>query len=181
MKTINQFNSIYSFTTQRLIAEKIQSADFDKLMQMYANQLVMATLGGVRSKEKTLEYLEQSLAHWNQHQFGLWMFYSNDTGEWIGRGGLRRTFVDGHEEVEVAYALMPAFWNQGLTTEFAIACSEIAFEVLGLDSIVCFTLATNKASQRVMEKAGFVYEKNFIYFDLPHVFYRMKNHRSGAL
>lgn len=175
MKTILQFNSIYSFSTNRLYAEKIQSNDFDRLMQMYANQQVMATLGGIRSEDKTRDYLQQSLVHWNEHQFGLWMFSAKNTNEWVGRGGLRRLMIDGHEEVEITYALMPAFWRQGLATEFTLACSEIAFEILGLDNIVCFTLATNTASQRVMEKAGFVYEKSFVYFDQPHVFYRMKN------
>lgn len=175
MKTILQFNSIHSFSTNRLHAEKIQPSDFDRLMQMYTNQQVMATLGGIRSEDKTREYLQQSLTHWDEHQFGLWMFYAKDTNEWVGRGGLRRLVVDGHEEIEIAYALMPAFWQQGLATELTLACSEIALEILGLDNIVCFTLATNTASKRVMEKAGFVYEKSFIYFDQQHVFYRMKN------
>lgn len=175
MKVITQFNSINSFSTKRLIAKRMQVEDFELLMKMYSNPQVMSTLGGVRTEDKTREYIQQSLTHWNEHQFGLWMFYFKETNEWVGRGGLRRLHVDGHEEVEVPYAVMPQFWNQGLTTEFVMACCEIAFEILGLDNIVCFTLATNKASQRVMEKAGFVYEKSFSYFDRQHVFYRIKN------
>jgi RimJ/RimL family protein N-acetyltransferase len=39
--------------------------------------------------------------------------------------------------------------------------------------VVCFTLTTNRASQRVMEKAGFEYERDIVHAGLPHVFYRI--------
>jgi RimJ/RimL family protein N-acetyltransferase len=38
--------------------------------------------------------------------------------------------------------------------------------------MVAITLATNRASQRVMEKAGLTYERELIYAGLPHVLYR---------
>ncbi len=49
----------------------------------------------------------------------------------------------------------------------------VAFTELHLPEIVCFTLPTNRASQRVMQKAGFRYERDLIYKDLPHVIYRL--------
>jgi RimJ/RimL family protein N-acetyltransferase len=85
--------------------------------------------------------------------------------------------VGGHEEIELSYALMPEFWNKGYATEMAKACIEIAFEVLRLNNIVCFTMKTNEASQSVMEKVGFQYERDIIHADLPHVLYRMKDPR----
>ena|SRR5579862_7602379 len=100
------------------------------------------------------------------------MFYLKDTHEWIGRGGLRRIEVGGNTEVEVGYALMPKFWNQGFATEITQACVEIAFEVIHLNDIVSLTLTTNTSSRRVMEKAGFKYERDIIDAGLPHVLYR---------
>ena len=49
--------------------------------------------------------------------------------------------------------------------------------------IVCFTLPTNRASQRVMEKVGFVYERDITHANLPHVLYRSYgvNNRGKAL
>jgi len=44
--------------------------------------------------------------------------------------------------------------------------------------MVCFTLTTNKASQKVMKKSGFTYEKDLIIKyekECPHVLYRKKN------
>jgi RimJ/RimL family protein N-acetyltransferase len=177
MKTITQFKSIDSFTTDRLFAEKIKPSDLDKFSSMHTNLQVMATLGGLRTEKQTHDNLEWNLQQWKENGFGLWLFYLKDTKEWVGRAGLRRVEVGGHEEIEIGYALMPQFWNLGLATEMTKACIEIAFEVIRLDNIVSFTLTTNKASQRVMEKAGFQYERDILHADLPHVLYRMENPR----
>jgi RimJ/RimL family protein N-acetyltransferase len=114
------------------------------------------------------------LDHWQQVGFGLWMWFSKTDGRFVGRGGVRPIFVEGHDEIEIAYALMPEFWNQGLATEIAAASVKVAFDELGLAELVCFTLPTNIASRRVMEKCGFALERDIVWKDLPHVFYRLK-------
>ena len=53
------------------------------------------------------------------------------------------------------------------TQQFAVA-----FDDLGLGEIVAFTLPTNIASRRVMEKSGFAYEREIVHAGLPHVLYR---------
>jgi len=175
MKTILKFNSINSFSTERLFAEKITKDDLEKFRLMHTNEDVMRTLGGLRTEEQTIDNLNWNLKQWEDNGFGLWMFYLKDTREWVGRGGFRRVDVGGNTEVEIGYALMPQFWNRGLATEITKACIEIAFEVIRLDDVVSFTPATNKPSQHVMEKAGLKYERDIIHADLPHVLYRMKN------
>jgi len=91
-----------------------------------------------------------------------------------GRGCLRYATLDGRDEVEVAYGFMSDFWGQGYATEMAAESVRVAFEMLKLSEIVCFTLPTNLASRRVMEKVGFRYERDTIYADLPHVLCRLK-------
>lgn len=177
MKTITQFESIAAFSTERLIARQIQPDDLDKFICMNANQSVMASLGGLRDAQQSKDDLERHLRRWQEEGFGTWMFYKKDTKEWIGRGGLRRLELAGHEEVELGYAVMPSFWNHGLATEIAKAVIEIAFEVLRLNDIVCFAEKTNLASQQVMQKAGFQYEKDFTYGETLHALYRLKNLR----
>jgi RimJ/RimL family protein N-acetyltransferase len=49
----------------------------------------------------------------------------------------------------------------------------LGFDVLGLASIVSFTLPTNLRSRRVMEKLGLRYERDIVWADLPHVLYRI--------
>ena len=43
-----------------------------------------------------------------------------------------------------------------------------------LNNLVCFTLVDNNASRRVMEKAGFTFERELIHAGMPHVLYRRR-------
>ena len=133
----------------------------------------MATLAGVRSDEETQRFLDKELEHWERYGFGWWVFRDRVDGQFVGRGGLRKTLVGGNDGVELAYGLMSEFWGKGLATEMAEASLKVAFSQLGLADVVCFTMTTNRASQRVMEKVGFKYERDFVRADLPHVFYRL--------
>ncbi len=83
------------------------------------------------------------------------------------------THVGGNDEVELAYALMAEYWDKGLAMEMARAIVAVAFERLRMTDLVCFTLATNRASQRVMEKTGFEYEREVVHAGSPHVLYRI--------
>jgi RimJ/RimL family protein N-acetyltransferase len=69
---------------------------------------------------------------------------------------------------------MATFWGRGLATEMAEAILTVAFTHLDLPNIVAFTLVTNRASRRVMEKVGCTFERNIIHASLPHVLYRIK-------
>ena len=140
---------------------------------MHRDPAVMTTLGGLRSDEETASYLRDNLDHWDRYGYGMWLFRDVENGRFVGRAGLRNTRVGGGDEVELAYALVAEYWNRGLATEMALAILRLAFEQLGLTDIVCFTLPTNLASRRVMEKAGFEYERDIVHADQPHVLYRI--------
>src|SRR5262249_56597979 len=96
------------------------------------------------------------------------------TDSFLGRGGLRYQIVDGREEVELGYGFAPEAWGRGLATELAHESVRVAFDVLKLPELICFALPTNRASQRVMEKVGFTFERGGIWAGLPHVFYRLR-------
>ena len=160
--------------TTRLLAERLQEKHFEVLCQMHRSPSVMATLGGVRSAEQTREFLNNNLAHWQQHGYGLWVFTARADGQFVGRGGLRHVHVGGNDELELAYALEASFWGQGLATEMAKAILDIGSMSSDRSSIVCFTLTHNQASQRVMAKLGFQYERDLVHGNQPHVLYRLK-------
>ena len=65
--------------------------------------------------------------------------------------------VDDHK-VEVGWRLDKRFWGKGLATEGAIANLSYGFERLGLTRIISICDPRNKASQRVMEKAGLSFQ-----------------------
>jgi ribosomal-protein-alanine N-acetyltransferase len=166
-----------SFKTGRIRARRLTPGDLDDLATMYQTPLVMQTLGGVLSREQTIITLDDRLSHWENFGYGFYAFEDKRAESFMGRGGLRQTIIDGVKEIEVAYAFMPDYWGQGLATEVVKELVSIAIDDIGLTSVIAFTLPENKASARVLEKAGFVFEKETIRAELPHNMYRYSSKR----
>ena len=142
----------------------------------------MAHLGGMRDAAGTERYLNWNLAHWAEHGFGLWMLREKSTDLMIGRAVLRHLEVDGVDEVETGYGFLPGFWGRGLATEIIGACLGLGHEQLGLGSIVAITVPANKASQRVLYKAGLEYEREILHNGQIHLLFRDRSPspRTGA-
>jgi [ribosomal protein S5]-alanine N-acetyltransferase len=159
--------------TARLVGARIRPDHLDDIYRLHRDPRVMKTLsadGLPLPDERTRQGLERQVAHWAREGFGLYVWRARDDGRFVGRAGLQR---HTDTEVELAYATMADEWGKGFATEASAAILGVGFERLTLPDIVCFTLTTNLASQRVMQKLGFVYERDIVHAGLPHVFYRL--------
>ena len=163
---------LHEIRTDRLLLRRMGPADYAAFMQMHQDPRVMATLGGVRRMELLTEWFNHVVSEWSLAGFSWWSVCDQGSGEFIGRGGLRRVTVEDREEVEVGYAFRPEFWGRGYATELARESVRLGFTQLKLPALVSFTQMTNLASRRVMEKTGFRYERDFTYANTPHVLYR---------
>jgi [ribosomal protein S5]-alanine N-acetyltransferase len=166
-----------SVETPRLRGERPR----DEFMGLYAELMgepeVAATLwpahlGGPRTPEQAAAFLAADIRHWDEAGFGPWAFFETGSGQFVGRGGLERTDVGGRSSVEVSYALRRDAWGRGYATEMALGAVERA-RALDLPDLVGFTLTTNVASQRVLEKAGIPFERVLEHAGLPHWFGRL--------
>jgi RimJ/RimL family protein N-acetyltransferase len=161
----------------RLRAEPLQPGHLEHLARLHGDPRVGATLGGVRSRDQVADELAAHERHWAEHGFGYWAVFDAATDEFVGRGGLHRCRVGGRDEVEIGWAVLPERWGQGIATQIARMAAATAFDEHALPDVVAFTLPDNLASRRVMEKAGFAYEREVQHAGLPHVLYRL---RAGA-
>jgi len=170
---MNEARTGLNVETPRLVGEPIGLRHLDALASMHEDERVMRTLGGCRSRAETAAMVERLTADWSSDGFGYWVFFDSGSGEFVGRGGLRRVEIDATgEEVEVGWAVVAERWRQGLATEMAEAALLVAFEVLAIESVVAFTLPHNVASLGVMQRTGFVYERDIDWAGLPHVLHR---------
>jgi RimJ/RimL family protein N-acetyltransferase len=161
--------------TARLICERLRVQHLPEVSRLLLDPSVGRTLwhgSEPPSEQELVEGLLDKERHWERYGFGLWLLRDRLTGEMVGRGGLQWTCAVGPNEIEAAWAIVPKRWRQGLATELAQAAIETAFGPLGLAEIVAFTLEDNLASRRVMEKTGFIYERETTHVGLPHVLYR---------
>ena len=116
--------------------------------------------------------VDRWLGHFDEYGFGPYIWHDGETGAFIGWCGLQWTTIAGERAIELLYAIVADRWGEGLTTEAAHEVLRLADEEFRIDELVAFTMTTNRGSQRVMEKSGFVYEGEVEHAMLPHVLYR---------
>jgi RimJ/RimL family protein N-acetyltransferase len=163
------------FTTARMRAEPIGPVHRDGLIALLGDPRVGETLGGARTAGEVDEQIARQRAHWEEHGFGWYAWLERGTGALVARGGIGPARIDGRDETELGWAVVPGRWGRGLATELGAACVEVAFGPLGLDEVVAFTLTHNAASRRVMEKLGMTYEKTVDHgVHGPHAVYRLR-------
>lgn len=81
-------------------------------------------------------------------------FIDTLSGERVGDLCFKGITEDG--TTEIGYGLLPEFWGKGYATEAVIAASRWAIRQPGIRAIEAEAEETNLASQRVLQKAGFV-------------------------
>ena len=162
--------------TPRLAGERLRMEHLPEISSLLRDPRVAEWLWphGEPSEQDLIDGTRQKEDHWERYGFGLWLLRDIRTQTAVGWGGLQWTYVAELDEVEVAWAITPERWRQGLATELARAAISSAFGPLEIREIIAFTLPSNVASRRVMEKTGFVYEREIVHALLPHVLYRRR-------
>jgi RimJ/RimL family protein N-acetyltransferase len=118
-------------------------------------------------------------ADWDEHGFGPWVLRERQTGRFVGRAGLAWITVEGEPMVELPWAVLPGWQGRGYATEAALAAVETA-RGLGLDRVISLTLPGNRASLRVMEKAGLSRVGPVDHAGLPHVLFELNLSRASG-
>ena len=99
----------------------------------------------------------------------------------IGYAGLRRSRLDARLETEALWAVLPEHQGAGrATAAMRAAIAQYDAEDPSAPRIASWTLPQNAASLRVMEKLGFVYERDAVWAGLTHVVYRLKAAQASA-
>lgn len=166
------------FSTQRLIAERLDDRHLGDLAILHLDPEVMRYVGGVRTPAATRAYLDTNLDHWRRHNFGLWALTLRD-GAFAGRAGIRRVTVENTDEVEIAYTFARPFWGLGLASEIAKALTDLGLGPMGMADLVGVVSVGNIASRRVLEKAGYTLERPVTDYDDACVLYRRRRSDSA--
>lgn len=147
--------------TERVLFRKIQKSDFNDWLEFHKDPTT--------SEHWIYEYESPEIEcrKWYDKQFfryendlgGMNALIEKNTARLIGHCGLLVQTVDQITELEIAYSLLPEFWNRGFATESAIKCKNFAFENNLSDSIISIISLTNKPSEKVAVKNGMRIDK----------------------
>jgi len=171
--------------TDRLLLRRWRDSDRLPFQQMNADPRVMEFFPASLSLAESDALVDRAQAHFDRHGFGPFAVELLETQSFIGFIGLSIPNFDAPfmPAVEIGWRLAFDCWNRGLATEGARSVIRFAFEDLGLDGPVSFTVPENLRSRRVMEKLGMTHDPrdDFDHPRLPeghqmrrHVLYRLK-------
>ena len=94
----------------------------------------------------------------------IWGFALKETGKLFGSGGL--IWEEDYQLYQVGYNINKSFWSKGYTTEAMKVILDYAANTLGLKRVAGGHAKDNLASAKVIEKLGFIYDRDDI---TPHV------------
>jgi len=174
--------------TERLLLRRWKDSDRQPFSRLNADPRVMEFMPSRLSREESDRLVDQIESHFRKRGFGLYAVELRQDHSFIGFIGLAVPSFPAHFTpcVEIGWRLSADYWGQGLATEGARKVMRHAFETLGLEELVSFTVPANIRSRRVMEKLGMTYQPTdeFDHPRLPeghplrrHLLYRRR--RSG--
>ncbi|MBD3919285.1 GNAT family N-acetyltransferase [Paenibacillus sp. PR3] len=124
------------------------------------NRTFLQPLEPIRNEQHyTLEGTQLELASDNENQINglscIFGVFLKESGQLVGRIALTGISGGAFLNAYMGYAIDQAHNGQGFATIAVNYCVRHAFEQLGLHRIQAGVMPTNKASLRVLEKAGF--------------------------
>ncbi|HEY1683356.1 MAG TPA: GNAT family N-acetyltransferase [Tepidisphaeraceae bacterium] len=148
--------------TSRLILRKLHGDDCEAMETIFSDSEVMRFSAGTKTPAKVREWVERWIDDlYSQWGFGMWAVVRQSDDLVIGYCGLSR-FAGrvAVNETEIGFRLARAYWGAGYATEALLAVRDYAFGILKIPKLVALIDPANVASIRVVEKAGFKYERD---------------------
>ena len=143
-----------TLTTPRLSIRALEQGDLAAFHAICGDATAMRLMGDglPLTLEQTRQWIDVSQRNYELHSRGCMAVIERDTNSMIGFCGLVAGDTSG--EIELIYGFAPDHWGRGYATESAGAMLEYGQTIL--PRIIASIYPQNKASQRILEKLGFV-------------------------
>lgn len=158
--------------TQRLILRQFEDSDWDFIKDLDSDPEVVKWISaGVPSDDKEVNRamgIFMDLQKKYNGELGFFMAHEKESNKAIGWFHLRplKSEWDNTKKLEIGYRLRREFWGKGYASEGSIELVKKGFEY-GADEIWAHAIKGNKASTKVMEKAGLSFHHEEIYEPWP--------------
>ncbi len=123
--------------------------------------------------------IRKQLGRYLSDSYGLHALIEKDSGTFIGICGLLLQYVDGEEELEIGYHLLPEYWGKGFATEAATFFKEYAFNHNLAPSVISIIQVDNTASQNVATRNGMKIDSSMRFGGMDVYVYRIFNPRAS--
>ncbi len=148
------------FKTERLVVKPTQVEDAEFILELLNTPQWLANIGdrNVKNIKDAENYITTKILP-QLKELG----FSNNTvirksdNIKVGTCGLYKR--DGLENVDLGFAFLPEYYKNGYAFESSKKLVEVAFSKFKIKTLNAITIKENIASQRLLEKLGFTFEK----------------------
>jgi ribosomal-protein-alanine N-acetyltransferase len=143
--------------TERLVLRRPRPEDAEAIFERYASDIEATRLLSFPRHESiaaTRTFLEWSEAEWTRWPAGPYLVESRESGRLVGSTGLS---FETPQRAATGYVLARDAWGRGYATEALRQVVTTAREC-GVRRLYALSHPENRASLRVLEKAGFACE-----------------------
>ena len=173
--------------TERLSFRKIKPSDFEVWLTFHQDKRTSEFWSGLPPNEKIAceQDFERTFYRYENNLGGKQAVVLKGTNELIGLCGLLVQEIDGAQELEIAYSLLPKHWGNGYATEAATKCKEFAFENDLAESLISVIQIDNLPSQKVALNNGMFLDKTTTYSNNQvHIFrvhgFGLRHHKTSS-
>ncbi|WP_350291129.1 GNAT family N-acetyltransferase [uncultured Croceitalea sp.] len=163
--------------SERLLFRSIVQEDFDSWLPFYENPKSTQYWDGLpkNAEDACREQFDKIFERYEKGLGGMNALVLKETNKLVGICGLLVQIVDGIEELEIGYSVLPEYWRNGFAYEAAHKCKNFAFENGFSPSLISIIHINNVPSQKVALKNGMKLDKTTSYKENPVHIYRTNN------
>lgn len=149
------------FQTERLLIRPYIQTDFENFFRMSNDEEVMRYIRPVQTRLEAEVFFKKIMADYELRPgLGRWAMLTNPGNIFVGSFAVIP--VENSTDIQLGYSLLPEYWGKGYAFESVRGGLDYAFNILKLEKVLGVTESPNTASQKVLTKAGFQYERQFM-------------------
>jgi ribosomal-protein-alanine N-acetyltransferase len=162
MLTIN-FHPFLNLETERLFLRKLDNNDVNEILELRGNPETMKYIPRPLAKnlDDALEHIKMINDAIEKNTGINWAVTIKGSNKLIGLIGHYRIQPENHRS-EIGYMILPEYQGKGYVTESVKAILEYGFNQMNLHSIEAVIDPENFASEKVLQKLGFVKEAHLV-------------------
>ena len=150
------------FETERCVVRELTLDDLDALFELYGDGEIDKYTDPLYPYEEEKEFQRAYIENMYRYfGYGLWLVFSKETGELIGRAGLEHREYNEEIELELGYIIGIKYQGQGYATEVCKAILDYAKDNTGFERINTLIEDRNVISEYLSKKLGFVHKEDF--------------------
>lgn len=153
------FNPFPNLETERLLLRRVVNKDVEQIFALRSDKEVMKYIPRplVKTKDDALAHITMIDEKIETNEGINWAITIKNNDKLIGIIGLYRIQPE-HFRAEIGYMLLPEYHGKGIVSEAINEVVNYGFDVIKLHSIEAIIDPKNFASEKVLQKNGFVKE-----------------------